>query len=255
MSKIPYFVSKHISDELKWPNEFYSILFKILTEYNGLWFAMCKIRTEKIIKSNLAYFIISHLIYRTLQFEKVFEFLKAREIIDGIPTSAIPEYGLSRSTVKRVLNWMSPPYFDFFIKLRFERNGKKIITPLYGLNVPDLLNLIQTFWLNSIDIKELEKDNPSMQPSNMMLRGRCLLECCIKFANEYKNVFDFLSKQKKPIKNIESFLNQLRKHLPNGNYHVKTFEEDIKTCWKMRELRKMYREAFEEGKCFEDCIF
>lgn len=268
MAAIPYSMAKHISDNLRWPNKFYWALQELLLKCNGLGFAlfnnMCteKGKPERSIasvKCESAYFVFHHIINRTLQFDKFAEFIRVKDIINGMPTNAIPASGLSERTIKQALNGLSQG--DFLIKLKFKINGKKIITPLYGLNIPIFLRLIQIQWINSIDGGELDKDEydpkPNRKASNAMLRGRALLACCTIFANEYEDVFKFLIEQGKSKNHIEdarAFTEQLKEHLPDISCCIDIFEEDIEVCKKIRGLRKAYDKFLEDGTSFESNI-
>lgn len=209
------------------------------------------------VKSESAYFVLCHVIYRTFQFEKCFEFIRAKDILNGIPTNAIPGYGLSEPTVKRVLNWLSPPHSDYLVKLKLLKKGKRIITPIYGLNIPGFLKLMQVCWIASTkeanDCKDDYEYRPNRKPSNLMLRGRCLLECCINFSIEYEEAFNFLTKCVKPIDDIELFKENLCGYFP-VSLPNSFFKGHLAECKKINYLRQLYLKGLEKGKCFENYL-
>ncbi len=260
MSAIPYSLSGRFSAELLWPNKFYWSAFDVLIHSNGLqivlnilWKEGDDFESEMGFKLETAYFVLKHIIYRTLQFDKTFEFIRHADVIKGMPCNAIAGCCLSPASVKRVLSRLSPPQNDYLLKLRFVHNGTRIITPLYGLNLPAFLKLTTAWWQAEIDTDEVSKDTseyrPNRKPSNLMLRGRCMLKHCVEFSENWQDAFDFLVKCSKPISDVEDFIKKWSKHFPTPRKRgtlVSDFEHNIADCRKMKQLRKDYLEEIEE---------
>lgn len=252
MSAIPYSRSNRISDCLLWSNKFYWSAFDVLINSNGLQILLSSLWREGLdldndsgLKLETAYFVLKHIIYRTLQFDKSFEFVRYGDVIKGMPCNSIAGCCLSPASVKRVLNKLSPPQNDYLIKLRFVHNGTRIITPLYGLNLPAILKLVFAWWQSEIDVEEVSKDRyedrPNRKPSNLMLRGRCMLNHCVEFSENWQDAFDFLVKCSKPISDVEDFIKKWSKHFPrNRETLLSNLKHNLDECKKIRQLRKEY---------------
>jgi hypothetical protein len=185
-----------------------------------------------------------------MQFDKVFEFVRLKDIIEGMPCIAIPGCG-RKATTKAVLAQLCRD--NFLIKLHLVRNGKKIITPLYGLNLPLMLKLIDRLWTNQINMQEISKDQyedrPKRKPSNLMLRGRCQLRCCVKFSGDWEGAFRFLANYTEPVSDVDEFIKEWTGHFHASENGViwrieaeggDRFEKDVAKCNKIAQLRKEY---------------
>jgi hypothetical protein len=251
MSAIPYSIAKRISDQLGWPNKFYWSVFDVLINANTLGFLANAGKEWWKFKPETIETVLRHIIYRTIQFDKMFEFVRMQDVIKGMPCNAIAGCGLSEATIKNVLGQLSRD--NFLIKLCLAPNGKKIITPLYGLNLPRILELIDHLWANRIYTEGTSKDEYedrfTRKPSILMLRGRCLLKCCVRFSGEWEDAFSFLANYSEPVSNVDDFIKEW-----SGGFLVseketilerkanagKQFDPDVAKCKKVRQLREEY---------------
>jgi len=248
---IPYKIADPLSAAFNWPNKFYWSLFDVLIRYDtqGIALGLCRLEDdisqgrEKFTPIS-PYFVFKHLIFRTIQFQKIFEFVKRKDVIEGFALSAVAGCNLSEATVKRVLTELSPPYGKYFVKLRLIQNRQRIITPVFGLNLPAILQVIYSQWHRRST--QEQEDRPERKPSNNMLRGFCLLNNCIEFALPYKTAFHYLLKQTKPIENVERLAKRVEARCPDSKTRtglVADFENGLEKCKEIEELRKSYNEG------------
>ena len=262
MSAIPYSISTHLSEKLEWPREFYQTAFEVFTIYSGFEFVFSSDGVpnnsrSRAVEPVTVQAVLKHVVFRTLQFDKVFEFIRSGDMVKGNPSSAIPGIHLSESAIRRVLNGFSPPYSDYLIKLRFMNKGKPIITSLLGLNLPGLLQLALVCWTNALDEERLGKDiledRPNRKPSNLMLRGRCLLENLVEASEPWKPAFEFLIDHHArviDVHDLEAFIEKWKRHFPSSKDRKLIagvwLREMRKDCGKLRELRKVYLQELDK---------
>lgn len=257
MSGIPYNIGKRISDQLGWPNKIYWTIFEVLINANGLGILSGQKEGWWSFKPETIETVLRHIVYRTIQFDKMFEFVRRKDVIKGMPCIAIAGCGLSETMIKNILGqlWRD----KILIKLRFVRDGKRIITPLYGLNMPLLFVAIEALWRKQIKAKnDSNKEyglHPAKKPSNLMLRSRCQLRCCLEFLLEWKSAFDFLTNYSEPITNIddfisewsESFIDSENRKIRRGEL-IQQFESLVAECKKVRQLHKEYLKEMADNK-------
>jgi len=241
---IPYSVTTEISNALKLPKEIYWHAFNVLTQGNGLLFALNCFRERKL-NIPLAYFVLNHLVCRTLQFDKILEFVPYKDIIEGRPDIALPGCTVGLRTIEAIMAELSPKKGDFLLKLYVTQNGHVCKTPMRGFNLPGLFQLVEAWVYGNIDKRDADR-GANIKPSILMLKNLYLLENINDLLSHYEKAFNFLLKYKNPIvvENIDSFLKQWQKHLPTGRdyQHAKEDVIDAKKHLKENKLRKWYSE-------------
>jgi hypothetical protein len=122
-----------------------------------------------------------------------------------------------------------------------------------------MLKLIDRLWTLQINTEEIWKDQyedrPTRKPSNLMLRGRCLLRCCLEFAENWQDGFCFLANYSEPISDVDEFIKEWAGHFLVWDDAKKDsviwgivekesdrFEKDEAKCNKIAQLRKEYLE-------------
>lgn len=273
--KMPYSVTNEIRDTLGWSEQLYQALWDILIVADGLGFLLAGLRIEHIMKesqkehwkrnskrypnrkrsretvvaSEKAYPVFNHIIRRTLPFYKPFEFVAVKQIMQGLPQLAISGCNLSESTIRRVMIWLSPPHSDVFIKLNYRSNV--IQTPIYGLNIPVLLNGLNEIWSNAIDDhiggKDYLSDKDLMSDTSCRIAdiGNLMLKPCIKYCDHFSEAFDFMSSYTKNIDDIYDFKSKLKRRFPNNSY---LHDEFMKEREKIRKKIKRLHEDRLKGK-------
>ena len=257
MPGIPYTLSTLFAKKLNWPKMFYWQTLQTLTYGNVLQLAAHQARflyKSVPVEDDMLYFVIRHLIYRTLQFEKPCEFVRHKEVIEGNVSSAIAPCNLSPASVNRAINGLAglpdPPEEipRSLVKLHFVVKGRKIITPMLGLNIPAILEGAAERWTEKL----LQGENDIFQervrsPSNLMLRTRAVLEILVTFASPWSDAFDFLCEHNnKPIADVESFLKEWGKRFPDPKKERNAYavDEELKLAIKedsnLYKLRKKY---------------
>ena len=245
MSAIRYSAARRISATLGLENRCYWSAFSVLTECDGLALALSLPQFEfEGTSFESCYFVLNHVARRTLAFNKTFECVRIKEIIDGRPQHAISGCKLSESSVKRALQVLSAGGFLVRLKL------KGAVTPIYGLNLPLFLKLLRVWWKAKLDKEEVDKDphefKPNLKPSNLMLRGWYLLQLLDEYLTVWKSAFDYLQGQvDTPIEDADTFIEELSSHLPSSGEMrdaVSEFEEGFADSRKIRKLRKRYLE-------------
>lgn len=244
---LPYSITK-ISDNLKLPKELYWYAFNLLTQGNGLFFALkgCQPVDGKF-NIMRAYMVLNHLLYRTLQFDKILEFVPYKDIMAGRPDIGLPGFSRSSSSIKRAFNELPD---DLLFCLYVIKDGNQFKTPMRGFNLPGLMQLVEAWMYAAIDVRDSDKDamqsNPDVKPSILMLKNLYLLEQLNGLLAYYKPVFDFFLKYRKSIEfeNIDLFREQLKKHLPTVQDCQQAKENiiDAKKYLKENRLRKWYVE-------------
>ena len=263
MSAIPYQQSQDVGNILNWDSLFYRVVHEVLITSNGLNVALnlfpkntlCGIRAESICT------IMRHIILRTTQFNKVTEFVRIKDIIQGIPSNSIEGCHFSRKWVSTILSRLNG---NLLVKLRPSQN--KIVTPLYGVDLPYFLWGVQALWQGELDCLDSNKDytsqsiqisrleheqllfeddeegphsesgdaTPTQAGSNLARRALRLLGFCVEYSNPYKHMFRFLAEQvDEPIKDWKSFLGDLRQQCPSRDKITMDdarFKEKVRNC-------------------------
>jgi len=249
---LPYSITK-ISNSLKLPKEFYWHAFNVLTQGNGLAFALNCFKEEKIkskLNIHLTHLVLNHLLYRTLQYDKIMEFVPYNDIINGRPDIALPGCPVSSRTIKTIMAELSPKKSNFLFRLYVTKDGNRFKTPMRGFNLPGLMQLVEAWMYAAIDVRDSDKDamqsNPDAKPSFLMLKNLYLLEQLNDLLAYYKPAFDFLLKYRKPIEfeNVDLFREQLKKHLPTVQDCQQAKENIIEAKKHLKEtkLKKWYVE-------------
>jgi hypothetical protein len=219
MAQIPYPLGNDIAAAMNIPGQFYRKCFDVLIKYNGLGIVTgASAQLEKgSISWDSAAIVLRHIIYRTIVFSKPLEFIRVQDVIRGKPTIGIGGCGLGERTVARIFALLSPPGGDFLIKIRLP--PKIAITPLYGLNLPGFLQLIQPLWEESVvwylmESKEIEQPHFEMQLKSKLAKFEFnLLDNCAYIAELYKPSFQFLLSEPR-VKDFKEFLGALCEQLP-----------------------------------------
>ncbi len=242
---LPYSITIDISNALKLPDEFYWYSLGVLTQCNGLLFVLKGLKEAGVLKLTMpfTYLVLNHLLYRTLQFNKIFEFVPYPDIIKGRPDIALPGCPVSPRTIKTIMVDLSPAKGDLLLKLYVTQNGHGLKTPLRGFNLPAFLQLVEACMYADINIRGADTDE-DIKPSILMLKNLYLLEQLNDLLSHYEKTFNFLLKYKKPIvvEKLDKFVNQLKRHLPSGRDYQEAKEDVIEAKRHLAEkkLRKWY---------------
>jgi hypothetical protein len=118
-----------------------------------------------------------------------------------------------------------------------------------------MLKVIDGLWTEQINTEKITKDEyedrPTRKPSNLMLRGLCLLRCCIEFSGDCEGAFRFLANYSEPVSDVDKFIKEWTEHfLVSENGVIWTiagkegsrFERDVAKCNKIAQLRKEFLE-------------
>ncbi|MCB2191788.1 MAG: hypothetical protein KQI62_09500 [Deltaproteobacteria bacterium] len=232
---LPYHLSRELASVFRLETKFCRFVFDVLIAGDLLLLALSELgkisaldKNDKRIFSNLSvYFVLRHIVYRTIQFARPLEFIRVADIINGLPTIGAFGCGVSERTVRPILKGLSPPTSDFLIRVQFPRDVS--VTPMYGLNLPGLLSLAAVTWdaaIAEVEITRSEKYNADerdwkeeeakLQPRSRLAKTTMKkLDKCIAYIDYYKNCYIHLSKQAEPINDFDAFLKSIREKAPS----------------------------------------
>jgi hypothetical protein len=211
---IPYKVKDRISSVFPFPWQFFRMAQNVLLFADGLGLLVYYLITDKenspikpmklpLPTPQTAYTILRHITMRTLPFQKLFEFVRVKDIINGMPTIGVAGAPMKNSTVKRGLSGLYRSGFLCNLKLPTSRTP----TPMYALNLYHLLALLYQCWSNAIMDKTNDEDfNPL---SNAALKAYKLNSHLVEYLDNFKSVFNFLLDYEDTIKNVSIFIETL----------------------------------------------
>lgn len=225
MNLIPYKISGQISSVFPFPQAFYSGVWDVLIGIDGLglelqfYYADSRAKNPDVLLPNAqaAYCVLRHVAHRTLQFNKLFEFVRVSDIVEGMPTIGIAGAPFKERAIKDALKYLVDSCL--LIKICLPKNN--CVTPLYGLNLYILLMLLEPSWKEAI--LSISDDDPEYEwagkaKSAKSLRAQKTLSFLNNYLKEFKKlIYYFYETEEKEgtIKNIDSFCNELRKLLPS----------------------------------------
>lgn len=232
---LPYHLAREMASVVRLEAKFCRFVFDVLIAGDLLSLALSILKKNKTfnkndqrIFSNLpVYFVLRHIIYRTIQFHRPLEFIRVADIVTGLPTIGAFGCEISERTVRAILKGLSPPTSDFLIRIQLSRDVS--VTPMYGLNLPGFLELVAVMWEAAIqevedrrsgkydtDERDWEKEETKLQPRSRLTKATMTkLDKCIAYVDFYKNCYAQLSKQTEPIPDFAAFIKGLRKNLPS----------------------------------------
>jgi len=214
MSAIPYRLSGDLTQVFNLPYQVYASLLGFLLAGDGLGFFIqffCPESESGSLSPAVTYFVAKHICLRTLPFCKVCEFIRISDIINGLPTLGISGTPFKESSVKRILAQLTKE--QVLVKLQLSRS--KAVTPLYGLNVPILLQFLDVWWENAIRDKDLsEKYLDGLTRSVWSRRNQNVLKSLCEYFKQFESIFELMFSQKSVISNFNAFLCGLQKRHP-----------------------------------------
>jgi hypothetical protein len=211
---IPYKIKDRISAIFPFPWQFYRMAQNVLLLADGLGLLVHYLITDKensplkperlpLPTPHTAYTILRHIALRTLPFQKIFEFVRVKDIINGMPTIGVPGAPLKDSTVKRGLSGLYRTGFLFKLKLPTSRTP----TPMYAINFYHLLSLLYQCWSTAILDRTNDEDfNPL---SLAAMKAYKLNTHLIEYLDNFKSLFDFLLNYEDTIKDVSVFIKKL----------------------------------------------
>jgi hypothetical protein len=214
MSAIPYRLSQELSRNLfRFPFQVYRGLLDVLLSGDGLGL-LTQYYGEKCnpeyVSNQASYFVLKHTILRTAPFCKIFEFIRIRDIKDGLPTIGIAGVPFRESTIKNTLRQLRDD--QAIVKLKLPRS--EAVTALYGLNVPVILEFLDVWWESAIHDRDLDLDNTNVLTRSMWSRGtQNILKCLCEYFEHFKKEFKFLTDQNSPIIKFDEFLDELKSYV------------------------------------------
>ncbi len=227
MGAIPYKISSNISNILNLIPELYYAAWDVLVGMDGLglclhlWFPVSReSRAEKPSPEDVpfpneqaAYCVLRHVVFRTLHFNKIVEFVRVNDIINGIPRIGIAGAPFGERVIKHALKYLS----EEGILLKINLPPSKAVTPIYGLNLPAFLFFLDVYWKLAIQERAYDDagdDDECKARSVRSLRAQKLLDLLVPYLEKYQPLFKYMDEQKSPITNLDDFCNQLKKRLP-----------------------------------------
>ena len=211
MSAIPYRLSQELSRKVfRFPFQVYRALHEVLISGDGIglltqfWRQTCD---EDPFSVQAFFFVLKHISLRTLSFSKVFEFIRIRDIAEGLPTVGISGAPIKESTIKGTLKKLTKS--RVIIKLQLPKS--KAVTALYGLNLPVILTCLDVWWEEAIEERDLDLDNfDALTRSAWSRRTQKNLKCLSEYFGHFEETFKFLTNQQLPITDFEDFVNRLK---------------------------------------------
>lgn len=243
---IPYRVSAEISGIVPFPFQFYEAVWDVLIGMDGLGlslqfhFAVEKEKREKLSPKakkkkekddplpnpQAAYCVLRHVVFRTIQFRKIMEFVRVLEIMEGMPTIGIAGAPFQERAVKYALKYLVK--IGALLKINLPKT--KAVTAMYGLNLLDFLFFLDHYWKEAIknltNNYDYDAELGSMAKSIKALRAQKLLSVLIQYTKKFKPVFNHIEKMKTPITNLGSFCKKVRTSCPDNQEHA-CFELDL----------------------------
>lgn len=198
------------------------------------------------------YFVLHHIINRTLPFKKVFEFVSHGQVLEGIPQIAIaPAPYATNYPIKFALAYLSPPHSNFLIKLKF----KNIVTPMYGLNWSGFMKVAVHNWyqaLIELDRERREKGKKPLVLSDTCIIGLSKAILSMEHLEQFQPAFDFLLSQIKRIDHVDNFAEHLKAKMPKRQ--KAGFDDELKQLRNTNNLRSEWGKHIREGVPFRGCF-
>ena len=157
-----------------------------------------------------AYCVLRHIIFRTLQFQKIVEFVRVKDIVRGIPTIGIAGAPFKDRVIKDALKYLSQE--GILLKIRLPQS--KAVTPMYGLNLFTLFFSLDILWKTAILDMSNEYTQEGTAKSLKSLRAQKLLAILVSYLDEFKAVFKYITEKKEPVYDVKIFCDQMVKSLP-----------------------------------------
>jgi hypothetical protein len=262
MSAPPFDIVNGFSAAIGLPEKFYLALFDVLIQYDGLHLALNSADTLKGIKVGMR---AAHerrwgedeQPKRVYGVDSLTAYFVLKDIIRGNPRINVMACQISEKTIYRTLQGLSDCDPPLLIRLRVHPTDKavispktrRVITPVYGFNIPALLHVVN----DCLPDKDDEDVVPTLQVWTR--KQMFLVNACQIFIEPYKPVFRFLMKSTSPILFPDEFTKQLKALCPSrdtlleGLGMVNLFEIAVKAAHKFKVRR---RGLAEDGRMTED---
>ena len=153
------------------------------------------------------------LFFELCEFNKVLEFVRVSDIIEGKAKFAISGAPFKDRAIKATLKYMTEA--GILLKIRLPQS--KAVTPMYGLNLPIFLGYLDETWKLTIQDMADEYDEEGKAKSLKSLRAQKLLAILGPYLKEFRVIFEHIGKQKSPITDVEAFSQGIEMICPKGN--------------------------------------
>jgi hypothetical protein len=255
-------IPKSFSAAVGLPEKFYLSLCDVLIMFDGLSLVLTALDTTQAIKKTMraahsrrkkrpahvfgvdpltVASVFRHIAFRTIRFKKCLEFIRPKDVVTGLPHYGVFPCDLSEKSVYRVLRWLSTPYSDYLFRLRIAPNGRRIITPIYGLNIPVFLDAMVVSWRAQLEKRlegrplddgfddngHLKEDLADMLPPSMawVKRGLKIVDHCRSLILPYRPAFKFLEQSTSIIFDTSEFQKKIQRRSPSLRDKADTLRE------------------------------
>jgi hypothetical protein len=269
LGSIPYKVTSEISGTFPFPFQFYDAVWDVLIGMDGL--ALCLQFYFADLEAQASeghdpwpnrppvYFIFKHIIFRTIQFRKIVEFIRIKEIIEGKPTIGIAGAPFKERTIEAALKYLvETDETDILLKINLPKN--KVVTPMYGLNLPVFLSFLNVTWKQEIQkiSDKYDEESKCNAKSAKSYRAQKILLALNEYLERYKPMFNFIERynylkeikgiknNKCTIENVESFCDELYNICQSGNNNFDDY--DLIEAIRNSRIRKKLKD-------FEETVF
>lgn len=235
---LPYKFSGEIGDTVRLDPAFCRWTLQVLSTGDLLSLMMFGLRAlccfkdddknfERLISSLPAYFVLRHILYRTIQFNRPVEFVRVADIIHGLPTIVAFGCGQSERTVRNVLNGLSFPKSDVLVRIRLRPSVSQ--TSLYGLNLPVIFGVASKMWKEALAHVEMrrhsryvedrrDEQEKEFEPNSTLARATFRnLKRCYSYVEYFEPCYELLVKQVDPVEDFNQFLEAIARTLPSSS--------------------------------------